>query len=551
MTGRRYLGKSRASDNFTKHGLRTLTGQPSGKWGRYVVKELVDNALEAAEQADHDEPAVSVSLDVEGHPQRRYVRRVTVTDNGPGFDRETLEQIADVTEFGGTKRHYALPTRGTQGNALMTILGIQHLADGGPLTITSRGRTYELPVDDNTIGGVPNVMVQEQTNNADPAAADGGALGTEITVELGDAGRTWAKSGPIMRTLFGFAALNPHVDLTVSAADGGGTESGGERDTGEHYRPSAPGGSVHWFDRSAFEERLEAVMLAAPGLTVGEFVSEFDGLASRQKRRDVVDQLDVDRDATLPDAYGDDGVLPTEVDDPENRMGIEDPEKVAELHTVMQAETRKKSANNLDSTLGCVGEALRDGTKAYLEHYKIADLTELATDLEDNGESVDGWRDLTVYYRTSDAVETGEHRLPFVFELAAVPTPPDANTGTIHKFGINRSVAYSSPRMKVEFTDGNQNDRSHRQISSAFDDEDHDFVVVSNLICPNIPFKDKGKQSVPTELFEDAVSDVVGKAIRKYHRDLRPMLNRLEKDDEPDEPEVPNKAHHGFIVESV
>jgi len=558
-TGRRFHSDTRVSQNFTKDGLVDLTGQSSRKWGRYVVKELVDNALEAAEQADHDEPAVSVSLDVEGRGEHQYVRRVSVADNGPGFDRETLEQIADVTEFGGTKQHYALPTRGTQGNALMTVLGIQHFADGGPLTITSRGRTYEFALDADTIDGVPNVMVREQTNNDDRAVADGGALGTEITVELGDAGRGWGKSAPIMRTLFGFAALNPHVDLTVSVGDSYVTESGGERDTSEHYTPTAPGGSVHWFDRSAFEERLKADMRAAPDLTVGEFVGEFDGLVSRQKRRDVVDRLDADRDATLPDAYGDDGVLLTEVDNlgSQERMRIENLEKVAELHTAMQAETRKKSANNLDSTLGRIGEALRDGTKAYLDHYETAgaDLTELATDLEDNGESVDGWRDLTVYYRTSDAVETDEHRFPFVFELAAAPLPADANIQTVHKFGINRSVAYSSPRVAVEFTDGNQNDRSHRQISSAFDDENHDFVVVSNLICPNIPFKDKGKQSFPTELFEDAVSDVVGKTIRKYHRDLRPMLNRLEKDDntvkKPKSIPTPPRAPKGYIKRTV
>jgi DNA topoisomerase VI subunit B len=140
---RRFHRDTRVSENFSKDRLETLTGQPSGDWGRYVVKELVDNALEAAEQADHDEPAVSLSLNVEAQGRRAYARRVTVANNGPDFDRETLKQITDVTEFGGTKRHYALPTRGAQDNALMTILGIQYLADGGPLTITSGGRTYK------------------------------------------------------------------------------------------------------------------------------------------------------------------------------------------------------------------------------------------------------------------------------------------------------------------------------------------------------------------------------------------------------------------------
>ena len=42
MPKRRFHTDSRAGENFTKDGLETLTGQPSRKWGRYVVKELVD-----------------------------------------------------------------------------------------------------------------------------------------------------------------------------------------------------------------------------------------------------------------------------------------------------------------------------------------------------------------------------------------------------------------------------------------------------------------------------------------------------------------------------
>jgi signal transduction histidine kinase len=38
---------------------------------------------------------------------------VEVEDNGPGIPAGTLEKIAGVDAFGGTKRHYALPTRDT------------------------------------------------------------------------------------------------------------------------------------------------------------------------------------------------------------------------------------------------------------------------------------------------------------------------------------------------------------------------------------------------------------------------------------------------------
>jgi hypothetical protein len=118
-------------------------------------------------------------------------------------------------------------------------------------------------------------------------------------------------------------------------------------------------------------------MRAAPELTLGEFVGEFDGLTSRQKRRAVTDQLGVNCDAALRETFGDGPSLTD----------------VLEIYTAPCKPRRGvKSANNLDSTLGRIGKALRDGTKAYLDHYETAgaDLTELAADLKDNGESVDG-----------------------------------------------------------------------------------------------------------------------------------------------------------------
>jgi hypothetical protein len=88
---------------------------------------------------------------------------------------------------------------------------------------------------------------------------------------------------------------------------------------------------------------------------------------------------------------------------------------------------------------------------------------------------------------------------------------------------------------------------------SAFDELEHDFVVVSNFTCPNIPFQDKGKQNFPTEPFEDTISDVVGMTVRKYQRNTRPMLNSLEETAKPEEPTLDDslKAPYGFIKETV
>jgi DNA topoisomerase VI subunit B len=532
MSERRFHTDSRAGENFTKDGLETLTGQSSRKWGRYAVKELVDNALGAAETTD--EPAVSVSLSLAGPGgRRRYVESVSVTDNGPGFSESELEHIADVERFGGTKRHYALPSRGTQGNALMTLLGIQHLADGGPLTIETRGRTYEFHVDDATIDAVPSVGV-ETTSSA--TVTDGGGT-TTVSVEFGDAGQKWAKMPSIMETLHGFATLNPHVRFDIA-----GRENTAAADTTTRYEPkgSAVGGRVLWYDRSAFVERVRADIRTEADLTVSEFVGTFDGLSSRSKCQTVLDDADIEPDTTLSAAMLTDGRT---IDFP----------ALTRLHESMRDATSARSADNLHNTLGSVGDALKRGPRTLLEHYAVDDIEKLVDDLQADGADVSDWRDLSTYYRASDAVETDEHRIPFVFELATIALSPEQKDTPVRmNFGINGSVSYSSPYASVEYNDRNKH-RSAGSISSAFGDLTHSFIVVSNLTCPNIPFQDKGKQKFPTEPFEETISAVVGKTVRKYQRDIRPALNELEKSDEPERPTLPasEKAPQGFIKNTV
>jgi hypothetical protein len=546
MTERRFHTDSRAGENFTKDGLETLTGQPSGKWGRYVVKELIDNALEAVEEADTDTPTVTVEATVEGRGPHSYATEITVSDNGDGIPESQLHRIADVENFGGTKRHYALPTRGTQGNALMTILGIQHLADGS-LTIDTHGQYHTFEVNADTLSGVPTVDVN--TFSGDTAAglraySDGmSAEGTTVTVNLGDKGRKWAKFEWIAQMLLGFVTLNPHVNFDIPL----GTTAAAE-DTTTQYEPkgSATTGRVHWMSPQAFGERVKADMRADSSLTVGEFVTEFEGLTSENQRRavmntDALTAVGVDADAALSDVC-------TTADGENIDNGAVD-----RLQGAMKQHTDERATTGLDNTLASVGESLKAGPKAYLEHYSIANIEQLVADLRaDGNDDIEDWRDLAIYYKTTGADAREAHRHPFVYEIAVLPLPPERKQVHSH-FGINQSVSYSSPRMSVDVSGTGNNEYTARSIGDAFERQEHGFIVVSNLTCPNIPFKDKGKQTFPTEPFEQEVSEVVGKAIRKYQRDLRPMLNALEEDDEPQRPTLDEskKAPHGYIKDAV
>ena len=214
---RRQHRDSRTSENFTEQGLQTLTGQKPGKWVRYTVKELLDNALEAVEDALDAAPDT-----VDGtHPRLRVtaehagggVQALTVRDNGPGMDAETVHStFGDMDRFAGTKRHYALPTRGNQGNALMTILGIQHVADTDhDLTVRTNGTRHVVRVAERTLDGSPQVTIYSEPD------LDAPTPGVEVAVDYTGSG--FGKILQVEKTVAQFAALNPHARFELEVND--------------------------------------------------------------------------------------------------------------------------------------------------------------------------------------------------------------------------------------------------------------------------------------------------------------------------------------------
>jgi DNA topoisomerase VI subunit B len=115
------LRTSRLLDFASEKELVAQTGHDKGDWPLVVLKELVDNALDACEEADIA-PAISVCVDSDG---------IAVTDNGPGIPEDVVKDILDFAIRVSSRESYMSPTRGAQGNALKTILAIPFVLDGG------------------------------------------------------------------------------------------------------------------------------------------------------------------------------------------------------------------------------------------------------------------------------------------------------------------------------------------------------------------------------------------------------------------------------------
>ncbi len=136
------------SDFFTVQGLQKQTGQSYSDFGNVVIKELMDNSLDASEYAGVN-PDVTV---IKGSGPDNCLL-VSVTDNGTGIDPDTISKILNYDTRTSDKAVYRTCSRGAQGNALKTIVGIPcALKMNDPITIESKGLRHSIKATINPAG---------------------------------------------------------------------------------------------------------------------------------------------------------------------------------------------------------------------------------------------------------------------------------------------------------------------------------------------------------------------------------------------------------------
>src|SRR5262249_51163126 len=127
---------SRETDFFSAKELIAQTGHDVDDWPLVIAKELVDNALDACEEAGVA-PVIDVAADACG---------ITVRDNGPGLPEATLRAQMDFSIRASSREAYVSPCRGAQGNGLKTLLSTPRVVDPdhGKLVVTAHGKRHEI-----------------------------------------------------------------------------------------------------------------------------------------------------------------------------------------------------------------------------------------------------------------------------------------------------------------------------------------------------------------------------------------------------------------------
>jgi DNA topoisomerase VI subunit B len=139
---RRVFSTSRLLEFCSEKELVLQTGHPIEQWPLVVLKELVDNALDACEEAD---VAPCIQVTVQTLPDGGSV--ISVSDNGRGISPETIEAFLDFNRRVSSREAYVGPTRGAQGIALKTLVAMPFVvSDGlaGTTTIEARGFRHRI-----------------------------------------------------------------------------------------------------------------------------------------------------------------------------------------------------------------------------------------------------------------------------------------------------------------------------------------------------------------------------------------------------------------------
>ncbi len=196
------LRTSRLLDFCSRKELIAQTGHQPDAWPLVVLKELVDNALDACEEAAVA-PEITIQVDDDG---------ITITDNGPGIPAETVADVLDFSVRVSSREAYVAPDRGAQGNALKTIVAMPFVLDSnqGVIEVDAGGTRHRIEFTVDPIRQEP--IIRHDTAPADQKN------GTEIRLEWPDSACSILADAKdrFLQIADDYAWLNPHLRLAIN-----------------------------------------------------------------------------------------------------------------------------------------------------------------------------------------------------------------------------------------------------------------------------------------------------------------------------------------------
>jgi len=289
---------SRLMEFCNRRELVNQTGHREAEWPLVVLKELVDNALDASEDAEIA-PVISIAVKAVSprSSDAATTSTIVITDNGPGIPAETIDGVLDYSSRVSSREVYVSPTRGAQGNALMTILAMGYVLQEGEdaaseTIIESHGVAHHILFSVDHIKQEPKI---DHTTKASSVTA-----GTRITVTLPNYSDHQERchgfnavadcEDEFLELAWSYAWLNPHLTLRVTWNGECKLDMKASDPNWKKWLPGWPT-SPHWYNANRFRRYMAAHVTRCGDITVREFVSEFCGLTGTAKQRQVLAEI--------------------------------------------------------------------------------------------------------------------------------------------------------------------------------------------------------------------------------------------------------------------
>lgn len=484
---------NREFDFVRLDGLRRATGRPPHDWDVYIVKELIDNALDADDVLWSTDPTripfIQVNVEYIRVPECRTAQLFVQVSNAASFPIEQVSSIFATQWYTSRKAFIKGLTRGALGNALKTLLGIPYALRNRvagdwapelkPLSILSRGKEY-----------LPRYVVDSlaQTIHFECEEREGKSLaGTVISVGLDhfeqEIPRTLTE---IQQVAAHYHLCNPHAHFSWKV-EIGGYESLMEYKGNPNWRGKFQGRApVQWYSPAAFQDLLGALYRTMQGdrkeyrLPVRDVCSRFFGPSETSGNANIIQ------------SFGRNWIATTDIEGP----------AATQLYRLFCQHSVSFDSVNL----GAVGA----------EHTTKA----LAVALPVEGD--------ISYQIVFDAGD--DPNVPFVIE-AAVFQLKDGKRQIWT--AINYTPSYSDPfqtRWLRALITPDDPAFGLRGVLDAYDlHENTPIVLFLHLICPNVEHHEFSKTEVNHLPFKEALSNLLDRLLTGFKRAREEEELRLEQ----------------------
>jgi hypothetical protein len=376
--------------------LQNQTGHSVYDWPLVAAKELLDNALDACEEAEVA-PEISVAADNE---------TIIVQDNANGIDAATIKSVLNYAIRVSSREAYVSPTRGQQGNALKTVLAMGYVFDRwqkgeglGVTEIESRGVKHRIEFRVDHVNNEPRI-----SHHVEPSPV---IAGTRVTVRWPPTRFLNDARSRFQSLVQAYASFNPHLTPRGAWCGEEFVNVAATNPDWEKWRPRDPT-SAHWYNEARLERYLAAHVAHdrdhGRRRTVRDFIAEFRGLAGTAVQRRILNEIGCSH-RSLADFFGVRHV---------NSAGV------AKLLAAMKAHSKPVPPR----LLGVIGEA----------HFKQRFLAA-------------GGEVKTFQYRRRDNVNDDgvPYVTEFVFGLHKSGLDAKSNVKRVFVTGANWSAAISNP----------------------------------------------------------------------------------------------------------